>query len=168
MKIKTRGFSAIELILVVVVIAVIGLFVYFVSKNKSTDVQTQNQPVPATQNNVTDQEVVSNYVKQLVSEAEATYNGSYSPTFSSSNSSRSNGSGIVSKSGSAGSNVVSEVASKGGSVFVITNDKASKYAVYGTMPNLGAYVCMASDGSKKDLTATVIDITGLSANPICK
>ncbi len=189
-----RGFSAIELILIIVVLLIVGVFVYFASQSKKTVVdmgpqsQTSTTSTSRDQSPVQSPKVVSNqvvsanpapvgldkdsvigYVRQLSVEAEARYSGSYKKTFTSNNIIKDNGAGILLTPGSLGAKLADEVKSKGGQIFVITNEAVTKFAIYGLLSGpTKTYYCLASDGSNKTDTKVVTDTVGLTKKPICK
>lgn len=171
---NNRGFSIVEFIMIMVVLIIVGAFVFFASKNKQSDLSVNEQANTLAQNNSTqnnqpsEQDQVISLVRQLATDAETRYNGSYKQVFLPSNETKENGSGIVSGNGSVGSKVVDEAKSKSGQIFVITNDKVTTYAIYGRFPGTPvSYYCLASDGSKNTVNQ-VVDISGLSKKPICK
>ena len=129
-----RGFSAIELILIIVVLLIVGVFVYFASQSKKTVVdmgpqsQTSTTSTSRGQSPIQSPKVVSNqvvsanpapvgldkdsvigYVRQLSVEAEARYSGSYKKTFTSNNIIKDNGAGILLTPGSLGAKLADEV-----------------------------------------------------------
>ncbi len=190
-----RGFSAIEFVLIVVVLIIVGLFVYFASGTKKTTIEvpvptksTQANPSVSNQNSIQnpkgdtdkpvstyiapvglDKDTVIGYVRQLSVEAEARYSGSYKKTFASNNIIKDNGAGILLTPGSVGAKLADEVRSKGGQIFVITNEPVTKFAIYGLLSGTNkTYYCLASDGSTKSDTKTVTDTIGLTKKPICK
>lgn len=185
---NNRGFSAVEFIMIVVVLAIVGVFVFFASKNKKVDVPIQNTQKEQTSvtksvNNVTEQKTVTtpevtfaplendeviSWVKQLSTDAESRYNGSYKKVFASANIIKDNGAGIMLEPGSVGAKVAEEAKSKGSMIFVITNEKVTTYAIYAKFSGTPTmYYCLASDGSKKAVSKP-IGISGLSSKPICK
>lgn len=175
MKIKTKGFSVIEFVMIVVVLIVVGTFVYFASQSKKVDVTATNTTTYGEEKVVTvipaTAEDVTNYVKQIATDAESRYNAGYKAVFTASNASRDNGAGIIPSNNTLVSKLVGEVATRGSSIFVITNDKVTSYAIYGKLPDSSGstkYYCFGSDGSKKASTEVVIDSKGLTNKPICK
>lgn len=181
MKIKTKGFSVIEFIMIIVVLAIVGAFVYFASKSKQVDLM-DTSPKSATNTTVPVPNVLDtgasipvemtkivDYVKQIATDAESKYNGTYKLSFTASNSAQANGSGLVISSNSISKQITEDVAKIGGKIFAITNDKINTYALYITIPNKdGKYFCMASDGSRKDETTMVVTSKDLTSKPICK
>ena len=184
-----KGFSAIELILIVVVLAIVGTFVYFASGRKSTvdisnpkntsssqtTTKTDNtsKPAQATASSPRpvglDKDTIIKYARQLSVEAESRYSGSYKKVLASNNIIKDNGAGILLTPGSVGAGIAEQVASKGGQIFVITNEKVTTYAIYGLIAgDSKTYYCLASDGSTKTGTAIVTDTAGLNKKPICK
>ena len=181
MKIKTKGFSVIEFIMIVVVLAIVGVFVYFASKSKQVDLMDNSSksatdtvaPVPNTPDTGASVPVemgkIVDYVKQIATDAESRFNGTYKTSFTASNSAQANGSGLVLSSNSLSKQTVEDVAKIGGKIFAITNDKVTAYALYISLPNQeGKYYCMASDGSKNTSTMTVVTSKDLTSKPICK
>jgi len=182
MKLKNRGFSAIELVMILLVLAIVSGFVYFVSRTKTTDktnvykssdssaiVQDQNNQKQPSLADLNDNDFVVNSVKQIATEAEIRFAVDYSSTFlKSSNSVNINGSGILQSPGSLGAKVFDSLNERGGSIFVITNAKNTAYALYGSTKNATSYYCQASDGSSKTSTNIITDIDGLAKTPICK
>jgi hypothetical protein len=176
MKIKTKGFSVIEFVMIVVVLIIVGTFVYFASQSKKVDVTATNTTTTTSGEKVVtvipaNAQDVTNYVKQIATDAESRYNAGYKSVFTASNASRDNGAGIIPSNTSLVSKLVDEVATRGSSIFVITNDKVTSYAIYGKLPDSSGatkYYCLGSDGSKKASTEVVIDNKGLTNKPICK
>lgn len=177
MQIKTKGFSVIEFVMIVVVLVIVGVFVYFASQSKKVDVAKTS---PVDQSSVTnntsvapnsyDEKFVINSLKQISADAETRFIGNYSKAFTVSNYSKGNGSGIILDNGSVGNTIVQEMAKLGGEVFAITNAKATSYVLYGTLPNTNnsLYYCLGSDGSTKSSTSVVADASSLLKKPYCK
>ncbi len=174
MKINTKGFSMIELVMIVVVLVIVGAFVYFASQSKKVEVNGTNNPIvsttPQKKDIVYDKKFVINLVRQIASDAEARYTGNYSKSFASANSSQDNGSGIISQNGMVASGLINDMAQVGGKVFAITNSKVSAYVLYGSLPNTNNtnFYCLGSDGSTKDSTTIVADSASLAKKPYCK
>ncbi len=175
---NTRGFNLIEGIMIFVVIVIIAVVVtYYIQWNRQSRVVVTNPPTNQAPAVVVDNKTepvvnktvdVADYARQILTDAETRFNGSYSNTFSRSNTSTTNGSGILPNS-EVGVKVIADVAKSGLSIFAITNDKNSAYAVYVSLPaNNGTYYCMASDGSNSNSTNKVASISDLSKKPICK
>lgn len=171
---NNRGFSIVEFIMIMVVLIIVGVFVFFASKNKQSDLSVKEQTNNVVQNNSTEnnqpseQDQIVSLVRQLATDAETRYNGSYKQVFMPANENKENGSGIVLSNGSVGSKVVDEAKSKSSQIFAITNDNITAYAIYSKLPGTPVtYYCLASDGSKKTVSQ-IVDINGLSKKPICK
>lgn len=171
MKINTKGFSLIEFVMIVIVLVIVGTFVYFASKSEK--VQVSNNTLSATSPNGPvnyDQKFVINLVRQIASDAETKYTGNYSKAFKPANSLRDNGAGMLADGGSLYAKLIADMSLVGGKVFAITNDRVSAYVLYGSLPNTNntSYYCLGSDGSTKDYTGTVADSASLSKKPYCK
>ena len=173
MKINTIGFSVIEFVMIVVVLIIVGVFVYFASQSKKVEISSGSvattNPSSAKESTF-DKKFVINAVKIIASDAETKYSGNYTKSFAPLSSSKNNGSGIISKGDTEVEQVIISMAKFGGSLFAITNKDVSAYVLYGSLPNTNntTYYCLGSDGSTKDSTTAVADSESMIKKPYCK